>query len=84
MWEIDGSVENAGTSNPYKPTGLSTNTTHTVRVKHQSTELEDSAWSTTTSFTTGSFRSMYEYQQNRINELLTRIQTLEDNTDSSY
>ena len=84
VWEIDGQIENAGTTNPYKPQGLATETTHTVRVKHQSTELEDSAWSTTTSFTTGEFRSMYEYQQSRINELMTRIETLESNSDSSY
>jgi hypothetical protein len=84
VWEIDGTTEDAGTSNPYKPTGLSPNTTHTVRVKHQSTELEDSAWSATSSFTTGASRSIYEYQQSRINELMTRIETLENNSDSSY
>ena len=84
VWEIDGTTEDAGTSNPYKPTGLSPNTTHTVRVKHQSEELEDSAWSSTSSFTTGASRSIYEHQQNQISQLLSRIQTLESNSDSSY
>ena len=84
VWEIDGATENAGTSNPYKPTGLSPETTHTVRVKHQSVELEDSEWSATSSFTTGPSRSIYEYQQTQIAELLNRIQTLEGNSGSSY
>ena len=77
VWDIDGVEENAGTSNPYKPFGLEPNTTHTVRVKHQADDLNESAYSSTVSFTTGSSRSLYDYQQIIIDGLTQRITALE-------
>ena len=78
VWELNGTTQDAGTSNPYKPTGLATNTTYTVRVKHQGNSLEDSAWSTSTTFTTGATRNLYTYYQERINSLIQRIEDLEN------
>lgn len=77
VWEIDGVEESAGTSNPYKPFGLAPSTTHTVRVKHQANDLNDSAYSSTVSFTTGLSRSLYDYQQIIIDGLTQRITALE-------
>ena len=68
--------QNAGLSNPYKPT-LNTNTTYTVRVKHQGNSLEDSAWSTFTTFTTGATRNLYTYYKERVELLESRLASIE-------
>ena len=60
VWELNGQEQNAGTMNPFKPT-VSTNTTYTVRAKHQGNALEDSEWSDSVTFTTGATRNLYEY-----------------------
>ena len=44
IWELNGTPISAGTTNPYKPS-LSTNTTYTVRVRHEGNEIDTSAWS---------------------------------------
>ena len=77
VWELNGVTQDAGTSNPYKPTGLALNTEYTVRVKHQGNSLPDSAWSTSTTFTTGATRNLYTYYNERIAALVTRIEELE-------
>ena len=77
VWELNGATQDAGLTNPYKPT-LSTNTTYTVRVKHQGNSLPDSAWSTSTTFTTGATRNLYTYYQDRIATLVSRIEALEN------
>ena len=76
VWELNGVEQNAGTSNPYKPT-LSTDTTYTVRVKHQGNSLPDSAWSTSTTFTTGATRNLYTYYKERVEQLEARIAGIE-------
>ena len=78
VWELNGVTQDAGTSNPYKPTGLALNTEYTVRVKHQGNSLPDSAWSTSTTFTTGATRNLYTYYEERINSLIQRIEDLEN------
>ena len=77
VWELNGVTQDAGLTNPYKPTGLALNTTYTVRVKHQGNSLADSAWSTSTTFTTGATRNLYTYYQDRIAALVSRIEALE-------
>ena len=76
VWELNGAEQNAGVSNPYKPT-LSTDTTYTVRVKHQGNDLEDSAWSTATTFTTGATRNLYTYYKERVELLESRLASIE-------
>ena len=76
VWELNGTEQNAGTSNPYTPT-LSTNTTYTVRVKHQGNALEDSPWSDSTTFTTGATRNLYTYYKERVEVLENRLAGLE-------
>lgn len=84
VWELNGAEQNAGTSNPYKPTGLALNTKYTVRVKHQGNSLEDSEWSESTTFTTGATRNLYTYYREQVEALKTRITALEaDNTSNS-
>ena len=77
VWELNGATQDAGLSNPYKPTGLALNTEYTVRVKHQGNSLPDSAWSSSTTFTTGATRNLYTYYQDRIAGLISRIEDLE-------
>ena len=77
VWELNGAQQNAGTSNPYTPTGLATNTTYTVRVKHQGNALEDSPWSDSTTFTTGATRNLYTYYKERVEVLENRLAGLE-------
>ena len=77
VWELNGVTQDAGTTNPYKPSGLALNTEYTVRVKHQGNSLPDSAWSTSTTFTTGATRNLYTYYQDRIAALVARIEALE-------
>ena len=87
VWELNGAEQNAGTSNPYKPSGLALNTEYTVRVKHQGNALEDSAWSTSTTFTTGATRNLYTYYRERLQVLETRlagIETEHENMNSNY
>ena len=87
VWELNGAEQNAGTSNPYKPSGLALNTEYTVRVKHQGNALEDSAWSTSTTFTTGATRNLYTYYKERLQVLETRlagIETEHENMNSNY
>ena len=76
VWELNGNEQNAGVSNPYKPT-LNINTTYTVRVKHQGNDLEDSAWSTATTFTTGATRNLYTYYKERVELLESRLASIE-------
>ena len=76
VWELNNVEQNAGLSNPYKPT-LNTNTTYTVRVKHQGNSLEDSAWSTVTTFTTGATRNLYTYYKERVELLESRLASIE-------
>ena len=78
VWELNGAEQNAGTSNPYKPSGLALNTEYTVRVKHQGNALEDSAWSTSTTFTTGATRNLYTYYKERVDTLVARVEALEN------
>ena len=76
VWELNGVEQNAGTSNPYKPT-LSINTTYTVRVKHQGNALDDSPWSDQTTFTTGATRNIYTYYKERVELLEARLAGIE-------
>ena len=78
VWELNGAEQNAGTSNPYKPSGLALNTEYTVRVKHQGNSLPDSAWSTSTTFTTGATRNLYTYYKERVDTLVARVEALEN------
>ena len=77
VWELNGAEQNAGVSNPYKPTGLALNTEYTVRVKHQGNDLDDSEWSTATTFTTGATRNLYTYYKERVELLEARIAGIE-------
>ena len=63
-------------SNPYKPT-LNINTEYTVRVKHQGNSLDDSEWSTATTFTTGATRNLYTYYKERVELLESRLSSIE-------
>ena len=76
VWELNGTEQNAGTSNPYKPT-LAVNTTYKVRVKHQGNTLEDSPWSDQTTFTTGATRNLYTYYKERVELLEARLAGIE-------
>ena len=76
VWELNGVTQDAGLTNPYKPT-LSTDTTYTVRVKHQGNSLADSAWSTSTTFTTGATRNLYTYYKERVELLESRLASIE-------
>ena len=77
VWELNGVTQDAGLTNPYKPSGLALNTTYTVRVKHQGNSLADSAWSTSTTFTTGATRNLYTYYKERVELLETRLAGIE-------
>ena len=77
VWELNGATQDAGLSNPYKPT-LNINTTYTVRVKHQGNSLPDSDWSEATTFTTGATRNLHTYYQDLIAGLVSRIEDLEN------
>ena len=77
VWELNGAEQNAGLSNPYKPSGLALNTTYTVRVKHQGNALDDSEWSTATTFTTGATRNLYTYYKERVELLESRLASIE-------
>ena len=61
----------SGTSNPYQPTGLTLNTWHTIKVKHEGLLLGESEgpWSTSTRFQTGASRSLKEHYVTQIREL---------------
>ena len=61
----------SGTSNPYQPTGLTLNTWHTIKVKHEGLLLGESIgpWSTSTRFQTGASRSLKEHYVTQIREL---------------
>ena len=76
VWELNGTEQNAGLSNPYKPT-LGTDTTYTVRVKHQGNALDDSEWSASTTFTTGATRNLYTYYKERVELLESRLSSIE-------
>ena len=76
VWEVNGVEQDAGTTNPYKPT-LNTNTTYTVRVKHQGNTLDESPWSDQTTFTTGATRNLYTYYKERVEVLENRIAGIE-------
>ena len=77
VWEVNGVEQDAGTTNPYKPTGLTINTNYTVRVKHQGNTLDESPWSDQTTFTTGATRNLYTYYNERVEALVARIEALE-------
>ena len=77
VWELNGVTQDAGITNPYKPSGLALNTEYTVRVKHQGNTLDDSAWSTSTTFTTGATRNLYTFYQEKIDTLVSRIAAIE-------
>ena len=69
IWNLNG-VDQPGTLlNPYKPTGLTTNTTYSVKVKHVAQRIGESDWSTTTTFSTGASRSLKEHYVRQIFEL---------------
>ena len=78
VWEVNGVEQDAGTTNPYKPTGLTINTNYTVRVKHQGNTLDESPWSDQTTFTTGATRNLYTYYNERVEALVARIEALEN------
>lgn len=59
----------AGTLNPYRPTGLQVNTTYTIKVKHTGLLLGDSPWSTSTTFQTGASRSLNDHYMKQIKVL---------------
>ena len=48
-----------------------------MRVKHQGNSLEDSAWSTSTTFTTGATRNLYTYYKERVELLEARLAGIE-------
>ena len=77
IWEINGVEEPAGTVNPYKPSNLQTNTTYTVKVKHQGNSLDDSEFSSSVTFTTGATRNIREHYQQKIDVLQSRIASIE-------
>ena len=77
VWELNGTTQDAGLSNPYKPSGLALNTTYTVRVKHQGNDLDDSEWSASTTFTTGATRNLYTYYKERVELLEARLAGIE-------
>ena len=57
----------SGTSNPYQPTGLTLNTWHTIKVKHEGLLLGESQgpWSTSTRFQTGASRTLKDHYMSR-------------------
>lgn len=59
----------AGTLNPYRPTGLQINTLYTIKVKHTGLLLGDSPWSTSTTFETGAARSLNDHYMKQIKVL---------------
>ena len=84
VWEIRNNDTNAteeqdaGTVNPYKPNpALQTGTSYTVRAKHQGNDLDDSAYSNSTTFKTGATRNIREYYQEKIEVLQSRIASIE-------
>ena len=84
VWEIRNNdtnateEQNAGTVNPYKPNpALQTGTSYTVRAKHQGNDLDDSAYSNSTTFKTGATRNIREYYQEKIDVLQSRIASIE-------
>jgi hypothetical protein len=78
VWELNGVTQDAGTTNPYKPT-LSTDTTYTVKVKHEGNTLDESPWSDSITFTTGSTRNIYTYYKERVQQLESRLAGIESN-----
>ena len=68
----------AGTLNPYRPTGLQLNTTYTIKVKHTGVLLGDSDWSTSTTFETGASRSLNEHYMKQIKALEEKVERLLD------
>jgi hypothetical protein len=59
----------AGTLNPYRPSGLQLNTTYTIKVKHTGARLGDSDWSLSTTFTTGASRTLNDHYMKQIKVL---------------
>ena len=83
IWEIknntlDTTVEEfAGTANPFRPS-LNTNTSYTVRVKHQGLNLGESDYSTSSvTFQTGGTRNLYTYYKERVEQLESRLASIE-------
>ena len=75
IWRLNGATQSAGTNNPYRPSGLAINTTYTVEVQHVGNALkEPSEWSTSTTFTTGSSRSLKEHYLAEIRELEKQLE----------
>ena len=64
-------IQDAGTSNPYQPTGLELDTWHTIKVKHEGLKLGESIgpWSNTARFKTGLSRSLKEHYVKQIKGL---------------
>ena len=77
VWKLNGATQETD-QNPFRPT-LTINTTYTVSCIHRDGQgnLEDSEESTSVTFTTGAARNVYEYQQNIITELRSRLSSLE-------
>ena len=77
IWNLNGVDQPGTTLNPYKPTGLSLNTEYTVKVKHVAQSIGESAWSTSTTFTTGASRSLKEHYVKQIRELQSALEAAE-------
>ena len=77
VWTLNGAVQETD-QNPYRPT-LSLNTEYTVSCVHKDGQgnLEDSEESNSITFTTGASRNVFEYQQNIITELRSRLSSIE-------
>ena len=69
VWNLNGIDQPMTLLNPYKPTGLTTNTTYNVKVKHVANVIGESEWSETTTFTTGVSRSLVEHYTTQITAL---------------
>ena len=69
IWKLNGVEQTETTDNPYKPTGLTINTSYSVEVQHIGFSLGSSEWSTTTTFQTGASRNLRDYYEAKIAEL---------------
>jgi antitoxin component of MazEF toxin-antitoxin module len=81
IWNLNGVDQPGTTLNPYKPTGLATGTTYTVKVKHVAQQLDPSEWSTSTTFTTGASRSLKDHYVRQIRELQKAIDAAQETID---
>ena len=77
VWKLNGAIQETD-QNPFRPT-LSLNTEYTVSCVHKDGQgnLEDSEESSSITFTTGASRNVFEYQQNIITELRSRLSSIE-------